>query len=114
MDNECGKSLAIILTAVRDNDVGRYDNYVGGERLSYMMYINDQDNVSRKCKKYFSLLPNPTPLLYGFKHYHAILNLKSKRAWIGHCRLSTPTPGEIALPMFEKIVNIIYYLQHCI
>jgi hypothetical protein len=88
--NDTGRGMAAILQAARDVDrEGRYDVEVGGNTN----YINDQDNVTGKTKKFWNLNPDPTGLLYGFLHYHAMLDNKQNRAWLGHCRLSTMKLG---------------------
>lgn len=91
---EAGKEMGLVLQNVRDIDsTGRYDVEAGGNTNVYVAYVNDQDNVSKKCKKFWHLLPNPSYILYGFLNYHALLNTSSHRAWLAHCRLSTKQPG---------------------
>lgn len=91
--SECGRHMGLILSNLRDAKIERYDVKVGEDDLAFDMFINHQDNVTKKAKKFWSLHPNPTPLLYGFKHYHAFLNTASKRGWLGHCRLSSSVEG---------------------
>ena len=93
-ENDTGRRMAAILQAARDVDrEGRYDVEVGGNTNVYTAYINDQDNVTGKTKKFWKLNPDQTGLLYGFLHYHAMLDNKQNRAWLGHCRLSTVKLG---------------------
>lgn len=92
---QCGREMAVILANVRDNGIDRYDVNVAGMELAFVPVLNAQDSISKKCRKYFSLLPDPTPLLFGFKHYHGILNTFTKRGWIGHCRLTTSLPNAV-------------------
>lgn len=87
-DNATGKEMGLVLQNVRDIDkTGRYDVEAGGNLNVYVAYINDQDNITRKCKKFWHLLPNPSHILYGYLNYHAC-----HRAWLGHCRLKTDLP----------------------
>ena len=93
-ENDTGRAMAAILQAARDVDrEGRYDVEVGGNTNVYLAYIIDQDNITGKTKKFWKLVPDPTELLYGFLHYHALLDTKHNRAWLGHCRLSTEKLG---------------------
>lgn len=87
-----GAEIGNALSVVRDSKCGRFDVTVQGQAMAYKEVINDQDNVSGKTKKFFELLPNSTPTLFGFLHYHALLNTTSKRGWIAHCRLRTEKP----------------------
>lgn len=93
-EDDTGRVMAVILQAARNVDrEGRYDVEVGGNTNVYQAYINDQDNITGKTKKFWKLVPDPTELLYGFLHYHALLDTKHNRAWLGHCRLSTGKLG---------------------
>jgi hypothetical protein len=90
---EAGKAMGLILSNVRDVGVPLYDVECGSNVNSYKAFIDDQDNITGKTKKFFSLVPDPTPLLYGYKHYHGLLNKSSGRGWIAHCRLSSSKLG---------------------
>ena len=93
-DTDAGLKMGTVLQNARDIDPqGRFDVEAGGNTNVYIAYINDQDNVVKKCKKFWHLQPNPTYVMYGFLNYHALLNTNSHRAWLGHCRLSTTKPG---------------------
>ena len=84
-----GLEIGVVLSNVRDNELSRFDFIAGNNELAYVPYINDQDNITKKVRKFWTLDPNPTPLLYGHKHYHAMLNSNSRRGWLGHCRLKS-------------------------
>ena len=91
-----GHTVGIALSLVRDstvNGTARYDTKVNGDELVYLEVVNNQDNISGKSKKFFELVPNSTPQLYAFRHYHALLNTRSNRGWLAHCRLKTEQPG---------------------
>lgn len=90
---ECGLEMGVVLRNARDIDLKQYDVLAGTKELVFEPYINDQDNISKKIRKFWNIIPNNTPTLYGFKNYQAILNTRSKRGWIGHCRLSTSLTG---------------------
>jgi hypothetical protein len=90
-----GAQIGVALSSVRDAKIHRYDVVVNGKEVAYAEMINDQDNVSGKSNKFFELVPNPTELLYGFIHAHALLNTRTKRGWIAHCRLKSTTAGRI-------------------
>jgi hypothetical protein len=92
--NQTGKAIGLILANMRDTGMKRFDFKVNGTVWVFEMYVNDQDNVSGKRKKFWSLYPNPTPDLYGFKHYHSLLNTSSHRGWVTPCRLSSSKEGE--------------------
>ena len=62
---------------------------VSGYDLAFEAFVNDQDHVTGKTKKCFQLIPNPTPLLFGYKHYHGIVDLKTGRGWLCHTRLKS-------------------------
>lgn len=92
--NEAGKAMALVLEEVRHRDKeGRYDVVSGGNDNIYVAYINDQDNVTGKSKKFWHLSPNNAPILYGFLNYQALLDTRFHIAWLGHCRLSTSKLG---------------------
>ena len=69
--------------------LSRYDVVVSGYDLAFEAFVNDQDHVTGKTKKFFQLIPNPTPLLFGYKHYHGIVDLKTGRGWLCHTRLKS-------------------------
>jgi hypothetical protein len=73
--------------------VGQYDVKVSGRLLVFVAFVNDQDNVTGKKKKFFHINPNPTPVLFGYKHYHGIYNSGTERGWICHCRLVSYKAG---------------------
>jgi len=88
-DVECGLEMGTVLMNLRDNDIDRYDVCAGENELVFLPYVNDQDNITKNCRKFWIISPDTTPLLYGFRHFHAILNTSSKRGWLCHCRLTT-------------------------
>lgn len=88
----CGKAMGIVLANVRDANIDRYDIVAGTNELAFKPYINHQDNVTRKARKFFEIIPNTTPLLYGYMHFHALLNTTTKRGWLGHCFLKSTKP----------------------
>ena len=90
--NLCGLSMGSILSNIKDLGL-RYDVDVGKNELVFEFVYNEQDNISKKSKKFFVLMPNFTPVLYGFANYHALLNTRSHRGWIGHCRLTSSKLG---------------------
>lgn len=78
--NNCGKSIGGVLSNVLHTEgLSRYDVVVSGYDLAFEAFVNDQDHVTGKTKKFFQLIPNPTPLLFGYKHYHGIVDLKTGR-----------------------------------
>ena len=89
--SECGITIGVVLSNLRDNNLSRFDYVTGGNEVVYVPYINDQDNITKKSRKFWTLLPNTTRLLYGYKHYHAMLNTNksSRRGWLCHCRLQS-------------------------
>ena len=90
-NNDAGKAIGLVLNNVRDIDPenGRYDVEAGGNTHVYLAYINDQDNITRKCKKFWNIQPNSSYVLYGYLNYQALLNTSSRRGWLGHCRLKS-------------------------
>lgn len=90
---ECGLEMGIVLRNARDINLAQYDVLAGRKELVFEPYINDQDNISKKIRKFWNTIPNTTPVLYGFKNYQAMLNTRSKRGWIGHCRLTSTAAG---------------------
>lgn len=90
---ECGLLMGVVLLNARDIDLKQYDVVAGTKELVFEPYINDQDNISKKIRKFWNIIPNNTPILYGFKNFQAMLNTRSKRGWICHCRLSTTLTG---------------------
>jgi hypothetical protein len=90
---EAGMLIGEILSNVRDCRTTLYDVECGGNVNVYETFIDDQDNITGKSKKFFLLVPSSTPLLYAYKHYHAMLNKRSGRGWLGHCRLVSTMVG---------------------
>jgi hypothetical protein len=88
-----GYLIGIILSNVRDSGVNIYEVECGKNINKYKLFINDQDNITGKSKKFFSLVPDPTETLFAYSHYHALLNTRSNCGWLGHCRLSTSKLG---------------------
>ena len=84
-----GVDQGIVLINLKDNDMKRYDVICGTNDIAFDFHVNDQDNISKKTRKFWKIIPDTTPLLYGYKHFHALLNTHSKRGWIGHCRLKS-------------------------
>ena len=87
LDTACA-AMANVLSNVIDNETV-YTVTVDNVELRYAPFVNDGDLISGNRKKFFSLLPNPTPPLFGYFHYHAYLNRCSGKAWLGHAMLST-------------------------
>lgn len=92
MSKLCGEEMFEILQNIRSNKIDRYDVEVGGNLLAYKPVTIMQDNITTTCKKFFVLYPDPTPLLYAFFHYHALVNTRSKKGWLAHCRLTSSKP----------------------
>ena len=90
---ECGLEMGIVLRNARDINLAQYAVLAGRKELLFEPYINDQDNISKKIRKFWKVIPNTTSVLYGFKNYQAMLNTRSKRGWIGHCRLTSTMAG---------------------
>ena len=92
--NDAGKKMGMILSVARDDNKPLII-LCGGNINKYAPFVDDQDNISGKMKKFFSLCPNPTELLYGSKHYHALYNTFSGRGWLAHCRLISSKLGAV-------------------
>jgi hypothetical protein len=88
-----GIAMGRILGNVYDNGLQRLNVEVGGNALVLVIVVNDQDNISPKSKKFFKLLVDSTPLLYGFVHAQALFDTRTRQGWIGHCRLTTSKEG---------------------
>jgi hypothetical protein len=86
-----GNDIGRVLSNITSNKIDRYDVVVGGNELVYEYAETMQE--TKKNRTFFTLIPNTTPLLYGFKHYQGYLNTETHRGWIGHCRLSTNKLG---------------------
>ena len=94
-EGSSGNKMGLILGNVRDTKMDRYDVMVGTNELAFNSHVNDHDNVNKKIRKFWKVHPDTTPLLYGYKHYHAMLNTNSRRGWIGHCRLTSEREAEV-------------------
>jgi hypothetical protein len=66
---------------------------VGGAELVFEEFVNHQDNIKKTCKNFFVMIPNETEILYGFLNFHGLLNTRSRRGWICHCRLISTKEG---------------------
>jgi hypothetical protein len=87
-----GSAIGVVLGNVIDtggDDTPLYSIKVNDEQLCFVPFINEQDCINGNKKKFFSLLPNPTEPLYGYFHYHALLNRGKQPAkgWLGHVAL---------------------------
>ena len=92
--NDTGKKMGSILSVARDSNEPLIIQ-CGGNINKYALFVDDQDNISGKTKKFFSLVPNPTKTLFGFKHYHGLINKSSGRGWLAHCRLVSSKLGAV-------------------
>jgi hypothetical protein len=90
---DCGREMGTVLANLRDVNLDRYDIVAGTNELAFRPYINNQDNICKKTRKFWEIIPDTTPLLYGYKHFHALLNTTTKRGWLGHCGLQSTRPG---------------------
>jgi len=91
--NTAGITMGKVLSNVLDSKVDCYDVECGDIINKYKPFINDNDINTGKKKKFFRLSPNPSVDLFSYIYHHALLNLRSKRGWLGHCRLFTKKPG---------------------
>ena len=85
--------MGLIMLNIRDNHIDRYDVYIGGFQVAFEPCHFDQDHITKKTKKFMLLLPNPTPDLYSYKNFHGLVNLRTRRGWICHCRLVSDMPN---------------------
>jgi hypothetical protein len=88
-----GEKMGTVLTNVRDSGADVYEVVCGGNINIFKCYVNDQDIIQKKSKKFMNLVPDSTPILFGSRSYQAYVNTAKKRGWLGHCRLSTPKIG---------------------
>lgn len=115
LGNSAGMEVGAILLSVLDmefpEETGRtYDVFINGEQLVYEEYRNPQDVVTGNQKRFFSLRPNPTPLLFGWEHFHAFVNRHNKRGWMGHCLLKRDLINDSSSISPEELA----YLSHCL
>jgi len=85
---EPGMRMGNVLSNVMDNGTV-YTVTIDDDELCFAHHVNNQDIITGNTKKFFSLVPDPTEPLFGYLHYHAMLNRRTGRAWLGHAMLYT-------------------------
>ena len=113
--SQCGKdigtALANIVSIPTPFGVLPYlELTVNGAINKYVLYKNMEFVEGNKKKKFFKLDPNPTPLLYGWKHYAAMYNAHDRRGWVGYCGL---VPENSAVPHLATHVLIEIWETRC-
>ena len=83
---------------------------INGVTSKLVLYRNTDYVEGNKKKKFFKLSPNPTPILFGWKHYHAVYNGHDSRGWLGYCGLvrrgaETREPSYVLIEVWETRCN---------
>ena len=83
-----GEILCSVLSAPSSYGCPPYTELkINGHDSKLVLYRNTDYVEGNKKKKFFKLSPNPTPILFGWKHYQAVYNGHDSRGWLGYCGL---------------------------